>query len=96
MIPKILARTTLGLLCVFTLGIAGCGGKEAVSAVDIEKQAFEDLRAEIREAIERDNQRRVSETHRALLAATTAEERSAIARTHTKAMNAAISTIQSI
>jgi Mg2+ and Co2+ transporter CorA len=140
MIPKILARTTLGLL--------------AVSAVDIEKQAFEDLRAEIREAIDdsvreaeairlvgvleddlaalrrkvsdrrdrvrelnadydtsradfeayladvemevRDNQRRVSETHRALLAATTAEERSAIARTHTKAMNAAISTIQSI
>ena len=42
------------------------------------------------------HERRVSETHRALFANVTAEERSAIAKTHTKAMNASIMTIQSI
>jgi capsule polysaccharide export protein KpsE/RkpR len=128
--------------------------KDDVAPVDVEKQAFEDLRTEIREAITdpareaetirlvgvleedlvalrtniaarkiyvrelnanydtlrteieaylagveaevQDHKRRVSETHRALLANVTAEERSAIAKTHTKAMNAAIETIQSI
>ena len=125
-----------------------------VAPADIEKQAFQDLRADIREVIDdpareaeairlvgvleqdladlrarvtarkrrakelnanydtprdefeafltgieaevRDHKRLVSETHRALLANVTAEERSAIAKTHTKAMNTAIETIQSI
>ena len=125
-----------------------------VAPADIEKQAFEDLRADIREVIGdpareaeairlvgvleqdladlrarvtarkrrakelnanydtpraeleaflagieaevREHKRLVSETHRALLANVTAEEQSAIAKTHTKAMNTAIETIQSI
>ena len=128
--------------------------KVEVAPVDIEKQAFEDLRADIREVIDdpareaeairlvgvlkqdladlrtrvterkrrarelnanydtpraeieaflagievevQDHKRLVSETHRALLANVTAEERSAIAKAHTKAMNASIMTIQSI
>jgi hypothetical protein len=128
--------------------------KDDVAPVDVEKQAFKDLRTDIREAINdpareaeaiglvgvleqaladlrtsimarknrvkelnanydtpredfeaflagveaevRDNRRRVSETHRALLASVTPEERTAIAKTRTKAMNAAIQTIQSI
>ena len=131
----------------------GCA-KDEVVPVDVEKQAFEDLRTEIREVIDdsareaeairlvgtleedltalrstiaarkararelnanydtpraefeaflagiesevQDHKQRVSETHRALLANVTAEERSAIAKTHTKAMNAAINTIQTI
>ena len=128
--------------------------KVEVAPADIEKQAFEDLRADIRDVIDdpareseairlvgaleqdladlrarvtarkrrakelnanydtpraeleaflagieaevRDHKRLVSETHRALLANVTAEEQSAIAKTHTKAMNTAIETIQSI
>ncbi len=31
--------------------IAGCGGKDAVAPVDIEAQAWEDLRSEVRETI---------------------------------------------
>ncbi len=34
--------------CVF----AGCGGKDAVAPIEVEKQAFEDLRTEIRGAID--------------------------------------------
>ena len=137
-----------------TLMFAACAGKDDVAPVDVEKQAFDDLRAEIRETITdptreaeairlvgvleedlaalrtsvaarkihvhelnanydtsradfetflaiieadvRANQQRVSETHRALFSNVTAEERSAIAKTHTKAMNMAIKTIQSI
>ena len=48
------------------------------------------------EAEVRDHKRRVSETHRALLTNVTAEERSAIAKAQTKAMNAAIQTIQAM
>jgi hypothetical protein len=132
---------------------AACA-KDDVAPVDVEKQAFEDLREEIREAIDdpareaeairlvgvleedlaalrssitsrktrakelnanydtsrsdfesflakieaevRDNRQQVTKTQQALLANVTIEERSAIAKTHTKAMNAAIKTIQSI
>lgn len=44
----------------------------------------------------RDNQARVSETHQALLASVNAEERAAIRRAHTNAMNSAIASIQAI
>ena len=43
-----------------------------------------------------ENHFRVAETHRALMSTITAQERDAIARAHTKAMKAAITTIQSI
>jgi hypothetical protein len=134
--------------------IAACAGKDDVAPVDVEKQAFEDLRTEIRESIDdpareaetirlvgvleedlatlrtsvaarkihvrelnanydtsradfeaflavieadvRDNRQRVSETHRALLSSVTPEERAAMSKSHTKAMNTAIKTIQSI
>ncbi len=36
------------IACVFS----GCGGKDAVAAIEVEKQAFEDLRTEIRGAID--------------------------------------------
>jgi hypothetical protein len=145
--------STLALVFV-TGALSGCAGKDEVAPVDVEKQAFEDLRTEIREVIDdpareaetirlvgvleedlaalrssitarkararelnanydatraefeafladieaevRDNRQRVSKTHQALLTTVTAEERSAIAKTHTKAMNTAVKTIQSI
>ena len=138
--------------CVASFVVA-CA-KDDVAPTDVEKQAFEDLRTEFREAITdpareaetirlvgvleedlaalrssitarkararelnanydtplaefeaflakieaevRDNRQRISKTHQALLANVTPEERSAIAKTHTKAMNTAIQTIQSI
>jgi len=42
----------LGPTLAFTFVICGCAGKSDVSPVDVEKQAFEDLRAEIRSAID--------------------------------------------
>ncbi len=136
------------------LMLAACAGKDDVAPVDVEQQAFQDLRTEIREAITdpareaeaiklvgvleqnladlrssiatrknrvrelnadydtqraefnaflagietevQDNRQRVSEIHRALFNLVTAEERSAIAKAHTKAMKAAIETIQTI
>jgi hypothetical protein len=141
-------------LCIAVASFFIACAKDDVTPVDEEKQAFEDLRAKIVEAITdpvreaetirlvgvleedlaalrtnraarkshvrelnanydtpradfeaylagveaevRDHKQRVSETHRALLASVTAEERSAIAKTHSKAMNAAIKTIQAI
>ncbi|UCH48203.1 MAG: hypothetical protein JSU95_19655 [Betaproteobacteria bacterium] len=141
---------------VFTTGVLltiACA-KNQVAPVDVEYQAFDDLRAEIqividdpareqeairivnelqddlaalRIRIERRKRRtrelnanydvtraeleaflenvatevyqnhlRVAETHRALISTVTAPEREAIARAHTKAMKAAISSIQSI
>ncbi len=149
-----IVRMTSTLLCIAVASLVAACAKDDVAPVDVEKQAFEDLRAEIVEAIAdpvreaetirlvgvleedlatlrtniaarkkranelnanydtpradfeaylagveaevRDHKRRVSEAHRALLANVTAEERSAIAKTHTKAMNAVITTIQSI
>ena len=151
---KPFGRTIGALLCIAVASLVVACAKDDVAPVDLEKQAFEDLRAAIAEAITdpvreaetirlvgvleedlatlrtniaarkkrvrelnanydtpradieaylagveaevRDHKQRVSETHRALLASVTAEERSAIAKTHTKAMNASISTIQSI
>jgi hypothetical protein len=148
------SRSIGALLCIAVASLVVACAKDDVAPVDVEKQAFEDLRAEIVEAItdpareaetirlvgvlEEDlaalrtniaarkkranelnanydtpraefeaylagveaevweHEKRVSETHRALLDNVTAEERSAIAKTHTKAMNAAIKTIQSI
>ena len=149
-----LARTTGAVLCVAIAILVVACGKDDVAPVDVEKQAFEDLRTEIRAAITdpareaeairlvgvleddlaalrssitarkgrarelnanydtpraefeaflakieaevRDNRQRVSKTHQALRANETPEERSAMAKTHTKAMNAAIQTIQSL
>ena len=31
---------------------AGCGGKDAIAPIEVERQAFEDLRTEIRKAID--------------------------------------------
>lgn len=40
------------LLIVLMVPVVGCAGKDDVSAVDNEKQAFEDLRNEIRQVID--------------------------------------------
>ncbi len=142
------------LLCIGIASLVVACAKDDVAPADVEKQAFEDLLTDIREAITdpareaetirlvgvleedlaalrssitarkararelnanydtpraefeaflakieaevRDNRQQVSKTHQALLANVTPEERSAIAKTHTKAMNTAIQTIQSI
>ncbi len=39
------------LLIGIALVFAGCGGKDAVAPVDVEKQAWDDLRGEIRETV---------------------------------------------
>jgi outer membrane murein-binding lipoprotein Lpp len=138
------------IACVF----AGCASKDDVSSADVEKQAFEDLRSEIRAVIDdparegeaialvnelsedldalrekiaqrsqrvrelnadydttraefeaffdqvdreiMSNKRQVSEKHREFLEIMTPDERSAIAKTHTKARAAAIRNIQAI
>jgi hypothetical protein len=148
------ARAPSALLCIAVASILVACAKDDVAPADIEKQAFEDLRAEIIEVITdpareaeairlvgvleedlaalrtniaarkkrakelnanydtpraefetflagieakvRDHKQRVSETHRALLASATKEERSAIKKMHSQAMSAAIKTIQSI
>ena len=147
-------RAAGALLCIVIASLVVACAKDDVAPADVEKQAFEDLRTEIREAITdaareaeairlvgvleedlaalrssitarkagtrelnanydtpraefeaylakmeaevRDNRQRVSKTHQAFFAGVTPEERSAIAKTHTKAMNTAIQTIQSI
>ena len=147
-------RATGVLLCMVVASLVVACGKDDVAPVDVEKQAFEDLRTDIRDAIAdpvreaealrlvgvleedlaalrntvtarrsrvnelnanydtpradfeaffarveddvRDNKIRLYETHRAFLSSVTADERSAIAKAHTKAMNTAIKTIQSI
>jgi hypothetical protein len=148
-------NSKFAILCAsIVLLVAGCSGKENLAPVDIEEQAFEDLRTDIREVIDdpareteairlvdaleedlsilrssiterksiarelnanydttrvefeaflarmeaevRDNRQQVSKTYQAFLATVTVEERSAIAKTHTNAMNTAIKTIQAI
>ena len=147
-------RAIGAVLCIAAASFLVACAKDDVAPVDAEKQAFEDLRAEIAEVITdpareaetirlvgvleedlaalrsniaarkkrarelnanydtpraefeaflasveaevRDHKERVSETHRALLASATVEERSAINKIHSKAMSAAIKTIQSI
>ena len=147
-------RACLFATTVLALTLAGCGGKDVVLPVDVENEAFEDLRSEIREAIDdpareteaialvdnladelralrdkisarkmrtkelnanydtsradfdvffeqvnseiRSNQQRVTKNHRALLAITTPEEWSQISKARSKAMSAAIKSIQTI
>jgi chromosome segregation ATPase len=142
------------LFAVVACAVAGCVGKDAVAPIEVEKQAFEDLRTEIRGAIDdpareaeaiavldalvddlaslreriaerrqrtrqlnadydalradfealfdqtdgeiRSSQQRVTEKHRALLAITTPEEWSAIAKARTRAMSAAGKSIKAI
>ena len=151
---KPFSRIIGALLCIAVASLVIACSKDDVAPVDVEKQAFEDLRADIREAIDdsareaetirlvgvleedlaalrinvaarkihvrelnanydtprtefeaylagveaevRDHKQRVSEAHRKFLASVSSEERSAIAKTHTKAMDTAIKTIQSI
>lgn len=62
---------------------------------DTTREEFEAFLAGV-EAEVQANKKRVSESHRALLALITPEERSAVAKAHTRAMNAAITTIQTI
>ena len=147
-------RTAGALLCIVIASLVVACAKDDVAPADVEKQAFEDLRTDIREAITdpareteairlvgvleedlaalrssiaarkararelnanydtpraefeaflakleadvRANRQRVSKTHQAFLINVTPEERSAIAKTHTNAMNSAIQTIQAI
>ena len=144
-----------GLLvyAVAALLVAACA-KDDIPPVEVEKQAFEDLRTELREVIDdpvretealrlvtvleedlarlrdsikqrrqrarelnanydttreefetfmqgveadvRENRVRVSATHQALLAAVMEEERATVRKTHTRAMNSAIRSIQAI
>ncbi len=142
------------LIAAIAFSVAGCAGKEKMSPVDVEYQAFEDLRTEIREAIddsvreteaialvnalsdelnalrktiserkrrfrqlnanydtsrvdfeafveqvnqeEKSNHQQVVEQHRALLAIITPDEWAEISKSHTKAMKAAIKSIQAI
>ena len=69
--------------------------RELNANYDTPRAEFEAFLAGV-EAEVRDNRRRVSATHRALFADVTAEERSAFAKSHTKAMKKAIKTLQSI
>jgi hypothetical protein len=69
--------------------------KELNSNYDISRAEFESFLAEV-EAEVRGNKERVSESHREFFAGVTADEQAAIAKSHTKAMNSAIKTIQSI
>ena len=143
---------TVLMLAAAAIVLAACGGKDPVSPADVEAQAFEDLRTEIRDVIddpereaevlivvddlsqslaalrnsisERDskvrqlnanydtprsdfeaffeqiyvqiqsNQEHVTKNHNALLVATTPEEWALISKSRTKAMYAAINTIQ--
>ncbi len=142
------------LFTAIACAIAGCGGKDTVAPIEVKKQAFEDLRSEIREVMDdpareaeaitlvdalaedlntlreriaerrrrakqlnadydttradfeaffdqvdkeiQSNKRQVSERQRELFAITTPDERSAISKAHTKAMDAAIKSIQAI
>ena len=146
---------TILFACVcFAFLVSACAGKDDVAPVDVEKQAFEDLREQIRDTIAdsareaeairlvtalesdlealresvaerkskarklnadydtpradfeaflekqteeiRANRERVSKTHQTLLATVTPDERDAIEKARTNAMNAAIASIQSI
>ena len=147
-------RSVLLLLIALASVVTACAGKGDVSAIEVEQQAFDDLRAQIREVIDdpwremevlsltdeliaaldqlRDqvSERRrhvvalnknydttreefeaffeeieadiqakrmeLIETQRALLALLTPEERASLEKVGTKAMRAAVKTIQSI
>ncbi len=142
------------LFAAIACAFAGCGGKEVVAPIDVEREAFENLRTEIRKVIDdpareseaivivnwlvddldtlrekisarrervwqlnadydtsradfqaffdqvdkeiQSHKRQVSERQRELFAVTTPDERSAISKVHTKAMDAATRNIQTI
>ena len=142
------------IIAAVLLSFAGCAGKEKISSADVAHQAIEDLRTEIRQAIDdpvrqdevialvdaladevstlRKNvserkqrvrqlnanydtpragfkafvgqvrqeiqaqQQQVAKQHRALLTITTPDEWAAISKSHTKAMKAAIKSMQAI
>lgn len=146
--------STAVLVIVIVCTVTSCSGTSDVAPIDVEKQAFDDLRSEVRMAIGdpareteaivlvdalalqldslreriserrrrakqlnadydtsradfeaffdqvnsqiRSTKRQVSEAQRALFAVTTADERAAISKAHTKAMDAAIRHIQTI
>jgi hypothetical protein len=69
--------------------------RELNANYDTPRAEFEAFLAKM-EAEIRDNRQRVSNTHQALLATVTAEEISSVAKSHTKAMIAAIETLQAI
>ncbi len=142
------------LIAAVVLSFVGCAGKEKISSADVADQAIEDLRAEIRQAIDdpvrqdevialvdaladevstlrkhvserkqrfrqlnanydtpradfkafvgqvrqeiQAQQQQVAKQHRALLAITMPDEWAAISKSHTKAMKAAIKSMQAI
>lgn len=151
---RLFVRATGALLCIVVASLLVACAKDEIPPVDVEKQAFEDLRTQLTVSIDdpareaeavrllgelekdlavlrnsvaerkahvrelnadydtpradfeaylarveaevRDNKDRVSKTHRAFRATMTAEEGSAIKKTHTSAMNAAIVSLQAI
>jgi len=65
------------------------------SDYDTTRAEFEAFLAGV-EAEVRENKRRISETHQALLDVVTPDELSAVAKAHTRVMNSAITSIQTI
>ena len=154
MIERICARRILFVGIVFALILSACAGKDEIAPADVEKQAFEDLRTAVRDAVDdpgreaeavrlvehlerdlaklrkrisdrrktvnalnadydtpredfekyladvarqiRENRQVVTETQLALGRAITDEEGAAIAKAHTRAMQAAVAAIQAI
>ena len=52
MVNWLTRRSAMLLLVVLASGITACAGKDDVSLVDVEQEAFDDLRAAIRETID--------------------------------------------
>ena len=154
MFGRIRTRRTLFASILFALLLSACAGKDDIEPADVEKQAFEDLRTAVRDAVDdpereaeavrlvdqlerdladlrtrisdrrktvnalnadydtpredfekylagvarqiRENRQVVSETQQALGRAITDEEGAAIAKSHTRAMQAAVAAIQAI
>ena len=154
MFEHIQNRQALTAVIIFAFLLSACAGKDDVAPADVEKQAFEDLRTAVRDAVDdsereteavmlvdqlerdlaelrarisdrrktvnalnadydtpredfekyladvarqiRENRQVVTETQRALGRAITDEEGAAIAKAHTRAMQAAVAAIQAI
>lgn len=154
MIDRVFRLQPVIVFVAIALALGGCANKDDVSPAEDQAQAFEDLRNEIRNAVDdpnreseaiefvdalaanlqqlqenltyrtkrtrelnsdydttretfeaffgeankhiQANRKQVAETQRALFAILTPDERSSISKTHSKAMKAAIKTIQAI
>jgi hypothetical protein len=154
MFERIRTRSTLFASILFALLLSACAGGDDVAPADVKKQAFEDLRTAVRDAVEdperegeavslvnqlerdlealhvriadrrstvralnadydtpredfeaylvrvakeiRENRQVVSESQQALVNTITADEGDAIARAHTRAMQAAVTALQAI